>query len=80
MSSGRAWLTLCLPVPAGPTSGLVGEERGGTLPAMTAQRSRVDERPLTSDWFPIERLVDSPVLHVFAVKEERFGTEEDAED
>lgn len=74
MSSGWAWLTVCLPVLASPTSGLVGEG-GGTLLAMSAQRSRVDERPLTSDWFPTERLMDSPVLHVFAVKEERSGTD-----
>lgn len=41
---------------------------GGTLLAMSAQRPRVDERPLTSDWFPIERLMDSPVLHVCCLR------------
>jgi len=75
MSSGWAWLIVCLPVLASSTSGLVGEEGGGTLLVTSAQRSEVDERPPTSDWFPIERLMDSPVLHVFAVKEERSGTD-----
>lgn len=49
---------MCLPVLAGPTSGLVGEKVGGTLLAMSAQRSWVDEQPQTSDWFPIERLME----------------------
>lgn len=53
---------------------------GGTLLATSAQTSPVDERPLTSDWFPIERLMDSPVLHVSAFTKEVVGTEDDSED
>lgn len=54
--------------------------RGGTLFATSPHRLWVDKRPLTLDWFPIERLMDSPVLHVFAFKKKRFGIEDKSED